>query len=272
VQVKQGRLNFTTVVDLPEGAPVLTGTFTIHGRSVIILFDSGATHSILNVKTMINLGLKWCHTNQVYMISTPGGKIASHHVALSVPLEIGSKTISTNLVTLNLEGVDVILGMNWMSQHKVVLDISKRMVEINSPIVGNSILYLPPKGYKGSCVHAAITTQLEDIAVVCEYMDIFPDDLPGMPPDRDVEFVIELQPGTAPISKRSYQMPPKELAELKKQLQELFDKGYIRPSSSPWGCPCRMDLPGPTTSVGTRADYSVGPWDYSACAARHHMT
>jgi hypothetical protein len=68
-------------------------------------------------------------------------------------------------------------------------------------------------------------------------MDVFPDELPGLPPDRDVEFVIELQPGTAPISKRSYRMPPKELAELKKQLQELLDKGYIRPSSSPWGCP-----------------------------------
>jgi hypothetical protein len=58
-----------------------------------------------------------------------------------------------------------------------------------------------------------------------------------MPSDRDVEFVIELQPGTAPISKRHYRMPPKELAELKNQLQELLDKGYIRPSSSPWGCP-----------------------------------
>jgi hypothetical protein len=86
-------------------------------------------------------------------------------------------------------------------------------------------------------VYAAITTQLEDIPVVCEYMDVFPDELPGLPPDRDVEFVIELQPGIAPISKRSYRMPPKELAELKKQLQELLDKGYIHPSSSPWGCP-----------------------------------
>jgi hypothetical protein len=127
--------------------------------------------------------------------------------------------------------------MNWMTQHKVVLDISKRMLEINSPFVGNSIFYLPPTGHKGSCVYAAITTQLDDIPVVCEYTDVFPDELPGLPPDREVEFVIELQPGTTPISKRSYRMPPKELVELKKQLQELLDKGYIRPSSFPWGCP-----------------------------------
>jgi hypothetical protein len=72
---------------------------------------------------------------------------------------------------------------------------------------------------------------------VCEYPDVFSDDLPGTPPDRDVEFVIELHPGTAPISKRPYRMPPKELAELKNQLQELLDKGYIHPSSSSWGSP-----------------------------------
>jgi hypothetical protein len=96
VQVKQGRLNFTTVVDLPEGAPVLTDTFSIRGHPVTILFDSGATHSFINVKTVSNLDLKWCHTKQAYMIATPGGKVASNQVALSVPVEIGSKTFPTN--------------------------------------------------------------------------------------------------------------------------------------------------------------------------------
>ena len=85
--------------------------------------------------------------------------------------------------------------------------------------------------------YAAKEIKIEYIPVVCEFVDVFPDDLPGMSPDRDIEFVIELQPGTAPISKRSYQMPPNELAELKIQLQDLLDKGFIRPSSSPWGCP-----------------------------------
>jgi predicted aspartyl protease len=80
VQVKHGRLNFTIVVDLPEGAPVLTGTFSIRGRPVTILFDSGATHSFLNVKTIINLGFNWSQTKQAYVISTPGGKVATHHV------------------------------------------------------------------------------------------------------------------------------------------------------------------------------------------------
>ena len=82
-----------------------------------------------------------------------------------------------------------------------------------------------------------IESLVERIPMVRDYPDVFPDELPGMPPDRDIEFAIELQPGKTPISKRHYRMPPAELAELKKQLQELLDKGFIRPSTSPWGCP-----------------------------------
>ena len=78
---------------------------------------------------------------------------------------------------------------------------------------------------------------LEDIKVVSEYPNVFPEDLPGMPPDRDIEFSIDLLPGTAPISKRPYRMDVKDLSELKKQIEELLKKGFIRPSSSPWGAP-----------------------------------
>jgi hypothetical protein len=77
---------------------------------------------------------------------------------------------------------------------------------------------------------------LEDIPVAYEFPNAFPEDLPGMALDQDVEFIIELQPSTTPISKQPYKMSPKKLAELKVQLKELFDKGYIHPSSSPWGC------------------------------------
>jgi len=73
--------------------------------------------------------------------------------------------------------------------------------------------------------------------VVCEFPDVFPEELQGLPPDTEVEFARELIPGTTPISRRPYQMPPNELAELKNQLKELLDKGFIRPSSSEWGCP-----------------------------------
>jgi hypothetical protein len=80
-------------------------------------------------------------------------------------------------------------------------------------------------------------TPLNEIRVVQEYPNVFPEDLPGMPPDRDIEFIIELLPGTPPIFKRPYRMPVNELVELKKQIVELQLKGFIRPSSSPWGAP-----------------------------------
>jgi hypothetical protein len=78
-------------------------------------------------------------------------------------------------------------------------------------------------------------TALEEIRVVQEYRDVFQEDLPGMPPDHDIEFIIELLPRTPPISKRSYEMPVNELVELKKQIADLQAKGFILPSSSPWG-------------------------------------
>jgi hypothetical protein len=86
-------------------------------------------------------------------------------------------------------------------------------------------------------VYEAIIPEIQNNSVVCEFPDVFPEELPGLPPERDVEFVIELKPGTTAISRRSYRMPPNELAELKTQLQDLLEKGFIRPSSSPWGCP-----------------------------------
>jgi hypothetical protein len=154
-----------------------------------------------------------------------------------VPIQLGSRVIKTDLLLLNLEGIDIILGTNWMTEHRVLLDISSRVIEINSPYQGVITLYLPRQKYLHSCTYAITDIKVKDIPVVCEYPDVFPDDLPRMPPDRDIELIIELQPGTAPISKRPYRMPPNELAELKIQLQDLLDKGFIRPSASPWGCP-----------------------------------
>jgi hypothetical protein len=147
------------------------------------------------------------------------------------------KIFKTTLPILGLEGMDIILGADWMTQHRVVLDVASRALEICSPTFGDLTLYLPSQEPTRSCAFVMIDLPLKKIPVVYEYADVFPDELPGMPPDRDIEFAIELQPGTTPISKRPYRMPPAELAELKKQLQELLDKGFICPSTSPWGCP-----------------------------------
>ena len=82
-----------------------------------------------------------------------------------------------------------------------------------------------------------VEPRLEEIPVVRNFLEVFPQELPGLPPEREVEFVIELAPGTEPISKAPYRMSLSELKELKVQMQELLDKGFIRPSASPWGAP-----------------------------------
>ena len=110
------------------------------------------------------------------------------------------------------------LGMNWMEGQGVTLDTTSQYVHIKSSIHGSMTLNLRDHVSLTHTVNHTEDKKLADISVVCEYPDIFPDDLPGMPPDRDIEFTIELQPGTAPISRRPYRMPPNELAGLKKQL------------------------------------------------------
>jgi hypothetical protein len=131
-------------------------------------------------------------------------------------------------------GIDAILGMNWLKVYGVVLDLKRRVVELRLPASEDMMSLLIPSELTSPVVASVeVSSDLTSIPVVCEFLDVFPDELPGLPPDRDVEFTIELEPSTAPISRRPYHMASKELAEMKKQLEELRNKGFIRPSSSP---------------------------------------
>jgi hypothetical protein len=163
VQVRQGKLNFTTMSDIPEGASVLPGTFSINDTPVNILFDSGVIHSFISENLLGKMGLKGSHTNSAYKIITPGGKITSSILIHVVCLGLGSKILPTNLIAISLAGMDVILGMDWMTQHKVVLDISDRVVEINSLTVGHTTLYLPFNDGTDSCAYMTIISPLDEI-------------------------------------------------------------------------------------------------------------
>ena len=136
------------------------------------------------------------------------------------------------------QGIDAILGMNWLRVYGVVLDLKQRVVELRLPSSKDRMYLLMPSDPALPVVaHVEASPDLASIPMVCECPDVFPEDLPGLPPDRDVEFFIELEPSTAPISWCPYRMAPKELAEIKMHLEDLLEKGFIRPSSSPWGCP-----------------------------------
>ena len=152
---------------------------------------------------------------------------------------------------------DIIFGMDWLATHYAIVGYHRKKVifqvpgEIKFYFVGSGAYTSPQvisalqarrmmkKGCKGYLATMTDTQQgelkLEDIPIVREFPDVFPEDLSGLPPDREIEFSIDLLPGSSPIFEAPYQMAPAELRALKEQLQELLDKGCIRPSVSPWG-------------------------------------
>jgi hypothetical protein len=235
--VKTGRINYTAMEDVPEGKQVLAGMFSLNGHPTVVLFYSGVTHNFISKTWTKSCQLTITHLSTPYMISTPRGKMVTQCLAKNTPLNLGGKVYKTGLIVLDGQGIDLILGTSWMKELKALLDIATCTVHLESPAHGSVVLQLPSPTSIASALHHTAAQNLEDIPVAYEFPDVFPEDLSGMPPDRDVEFIIELQPGMAPISRRSYKMTPKQLAELKVQLNELLDIGYICPSSSPWGCP-----------------------------------
>jgi hypothetical protein len=148
------------------------------------------------------------------------------------------KLFNTTAIVLEESSIDLILSMSWLRKAKAIIQCGRGTVELTSP-----------KGERFQ-VQIAVTTSSkrvmffiaeefvgDNIRVVRDFPDVFSEELPGMPPEREVEFVIDLLPRNTHISKHPYRMSVEELQELKKQLTELQDAGYIHPSSSPWGAP-----------------------------------
>jgi hypothetical protein len=150
-----------------------------------------------------------------YVISTPRGEVDADHIVWMVPLDLDGQVFEIDLIILSGQGIDVILAVSWMKWHKTVLDIAARLVHLNSLVYWKVILHLPAVSRIKASLHHVVEKKIEDIHVVREFPDIFPYDSPGMPPERSIEFKIELLPGTVPIAKALYHMTPVELAQLK---------------------------------------------------------
>jgi hypothetical protein len=172
-------------------------------------------------------------------VVTAGAKLL---VAQSKPdqvITISDCPYFADLYVLPLKNIEVVLGMDWMSDHGAHIDSEEKTISIRKP-GGGRITYQADKHTHveiGIQLNTLKEAKLEDIPVVNEFMDVFPQELPGMPPDREIEFTIDLKPCIASISQAPYKMGPKELKELKEQLDELETKGFIQESISPWGSP-----------------------------------
>jgi hypothetical protein len=191
---KTGRINYTTMEDIPEGEQVLMDTFSLNGYPVVVPFDSDATHDFINKACTQRCQLSIHHIDTPYLISTPGGRVVTKQIVMHTPLNLAGKLYKPSLIVLDDQGLDINLGMDSMRAHKALLDTATRVVHLDSPIHGIHVLQLSSISVATPSVHHTAAWILEDIPVACEFPDVFPEDLPGMPLDQDVEFTIELQP------------------------------------------------------------------------------
>jgi hypothetical protein len=214
------------------------GMFYINAIPAAILFDSGATHSFISPRYANTNELPLQNMQKSLIVITPKGPAEANYVTNILTLTIMGREFWATPIVLEESSIDLILGMSWLRKAKAVIHCARGIVELTSSkrerfeveitITASTRLtvFLVDGKFVGS-----------NIRVVRDFPDVFPEELPGIPPDREVEFVIDLLPRTAPISKRPYMMSVEELKELKKQLTELQEARYIRLSSSPWGAP-----------------------------------
>ncbi|GJU90583.1 putative reverse transcriptase domain-containing protein [Tanacetum coccineum] len=255
-----GRVFALTQDQAANTSGTITGALFIFGRAVFVLFDTGATHSVISTKFASCFTMTPILLDHVLCISTPMKDSARiTHVYRDLPLQFDDKIRSVNALPLDMCEFDIILGIDWLAAHRATIDCHSRRVlfgDIRTPefiyhgsLPGKSMKIISAlkartllsHGCEGFLATIHDTTSdvssIHDQPIVSEFQDVFPEELPGIPPIRDVEFNIELIPGAEPISKAPYRMAPIELKELKDQLQELLERGFIRPSVSPWGAP-----------------------------------
>jgi hypothetical protein len=170
--------------------------------------------------------------------SFPEGDMPAWQLCPKVNLKIRGVNFFANLIGLELKGIDIILGMDWLNKHKVLIDCAKKSIKLTT-LAGKQLefvieLVVTAKGVANCAkINQMDAIQGSEVPVVNEFPDVFPKELPAMSPDRDIKCVIELKPGTAPIYTTPYRMATLELAELKEHIKELLEKSFIHPRSSP---------------------------------------
>ncbi|GJT36817.1 putative reverse transcriptase domain-containing protein [Tanacetum coccineum] len=194
---------------------VVTGTFLLNNCYASMLFYSDADMSFVS------------STFSALIDVAPSTLDTSH------PFDI-------DLMPVELDSFDVIIGMDWLAKDHMVIVYDEKIVRIpygDEEYIHKGCQVYPAQVTSKKAEDKSEEKRLEDVSIVREFLEVFPEDLPGLPLARQVEFQIDLFPGSAPIARASYQLAPSEMQELSTQLQELYNKGFIRPSSSPWGAP-----------------------------------
>ncbi|GJZ94110.1 putative reverse transcriptase domain-containing protein [Tanacetum coccineum] len=253
--------------DANPNSNVITGTFLLNNHYASVLFDSGADRSFVSTTFSTLLDIIPNALDVSYDVELADERISETNTVLrGCTLGLLGHPFNINLMSVELGSFDVIIGMDWLANHHAVIVYDEKIMRI--PYREDVLIVQGDRSGKGKksklsiiwCTEtqkyikkgcliflAQVTKKvtenkseekrLEDVTTVRDFLEVFPEDLPGLPPTRQVEFQIDLVPGAAPVARAPYRLALSELQELSTQLQELSDKGFIRPSSSPWGAP-----------------------------------
>ncbi|GJW70976.1 putative reverse transcriptase domain-containing protein [Tanacetum coccineum] len=244
---------------------VVTGTFLLNNRYASILFDTGADRSFISTAFSSLIDIAPTPLENSYDIELADGKIVGIDTIIrGCTLNFLNHSFNIDLMPVELGSFDVIIGMDWLRKCHAVIVCDEKLVRI--PCGNETLIFCGDESNnireswltiiscskaqeymaRGCQIFLAQISakkeedkskgkQLKDVPIVRDFPEVFPEDLPGLPLARPVEFQIDLIPGAVPVARVPYRLAPSEMKELSKQLQELFDKGFIRPSSSPWG-------------------------------------
>ncbi|XP_075486327.1 uncharacterized protein LOC142525930 [Primulina tabacum] len=250
---------FALTEDEAQAAPgtVITGNCTLCGFIARVLFDTGASHSFVSHAFVVSHDLRTTSMNSNLSVATPMGKmIITDNVVVNAVLFHDENVLYLNLIVLPMHDFDCIVGMDVLTANRATVDCYRGIVRFRPSFAPKWNFYgrgsqakiplvsaiemnrLLDSGHEGFLVYAVDLSQderrISDIPVVCEFPDVFPKEIPSFPPEREVEFSIELMPGTEPISRAPYRLALVELKELKEQLQDLLSKAlYGRRCRSP---------------------------------------
>ncbi|XP_071714567.1 uncharacterized protein [Rutidosis leptorrhynchoides] len=244
----RGRAFNINVKDAKEDPELVTGTFSVNNLLLHVLFDSGADSCFVSSKLSPKIITPLSTLDGKYTVEVANGKLLkAEKVYRNCSITLGDRSFDLDLIPIELGSFDVIIGMDWLSKNRaeiVCYEKAIRILQVDGEplmIYGdrkckqlNLISCLKVQKYLRKGCHAILAhvrkpdpkeRQLSDVAIVRDFPEVFPEDLPGLPPHRAVEFQIDLAPGAAPVARAPYRLAPSELQELASQLQDLLEKG-----------------------------------------------
>jgi hypothetical protein len=201
-----------TTKEAQHAQDVVLGMFLARSHPTTVLFDSGASHSFISSSFVVKHQLFITIMKQTMLVSSPGSEMRTKHICPTISITIRGVDFLANLIVLDSKGTDIILGMDWLRKYDGVILCAKRAIRLTKED-GTIVKFSAAIPAEQVCLLNKVQgTSLNEIRIAQEYLDVFPEDLPSMPPDRNIEFIIELLPGMPPISKRPYRIRFKPLS------------------------------------------------------------